>query len=308
MPISGGALPLSDVEGEFIHYKDCFAGKIVYCPSSEVKNVGNPLDSSNSSLFRYFHEQFSRLGLKALVCSWTTDESPDLVNCCKCTKPGEVEVFQFPVRGSVDAFIGKMIKASGIVVSCPQMPTARTIIREISQNGGSFILALPQTALVQKDIFPLIMNDKAKVGKTFPKVGMWLTNTKMDSRPHPTALWNKYAEGKFQKYCNLENAIDVPKYDEIPPDWPGLVGTSTNFLLRYNPSQFKILGLGSGSFFESIPGATKISEEFAAKYADSGAKTPCRAGQPTLGYYDASGVARTATGRVIIQLRKYAGD
>ena len=46
----------------------------------------------------------------------------------------------------------------------------------------------------------------------------------------------------FEKYLNYD-AVEVPYIKFIPSDYKGIMGVPTSLLDKYNPSQFKILGM-----------------------------------------------------------------
>jgi hypothetical protein len=50
----------------------------------------------------------------------------------------------------------------------------------------------------------------------------------------------------YQKYDNYD-AIEVPRTEAIPSDYTGVMGVPISFLSKYNPDQFKIVGLAAGN-------------------------------------------------------------
>lgn len=86
---------------------------------------------------------------------------------------------------------------------------------------------------------------------------LWLTNLEHGKRHQPLILMSyednlKYSKHKnvrengYPKYDNYD-AIDVPFTDSIPSDYKGTMGVPITFLDKYNPDQFKIIGLGNGA-------------------------------------------------------------
>jgi hypothetical protein len=51
---------------------------------------------------------------------------------------------------------------------------------------------------------------------------------------------------KYQKYDNYD-AIEIPFTDAIPGDYRGIMGVPISFLDKYNPEQFKILGMSASA-------------------------------------------------------------
>ena len=55
-------------------------------------------------------------------------------------------------------------------------------------------------------------------------------------------LFRKYNPEAYPRYDNYD-AINVDKTCDIPEDYDGVMGVPISFLNKYNPNQFKILGL-----------------------------------------------------------------
>ena len=194
-------------------------------------------------------------------------------------------------------------------------------------------MVAPGTCPTYKDVFPELMNDRCRFGYTtlgkffttdesqipdsvkgridkttgrfmVSSHSLWITNLNLDKRPDPIPLWNKYEEGKFIHYHNLDNAINVPSYVDIPKDWPGMVGTNVGFFSAYNPEQFKVWGLGVGNLFLPIPGAHRLDEKFVNDYKAAGGRGAYSPDFPILGYYE-DGLAKIPFARVIVQQRKF---
>lgn len=96
---------------------------------------------------------------------------------------------------------------------------------------------------------------------------LWLTNLEHGRRHQPLQLMTmedniKYSKHKqikekgYPKYDNYD-AIDVSYTDSIPSDYKGVMGVPITFLDKYNPEQFKIVGLlasaGYDEFIVGIP-------------------------------------------------------
>ena len=86
---------------------------------------------------------------------------------------------------------------------------------------------------------------------------LWLTNIEHGRRHQPLQLMSmndniKYSkhsvirENGYLKYDNYD-AIDVPFTDAIPSDYKGAMGVPITFLDKYNPEQFKIIGIMSST-------------------------------------------------------------
>lgn len=60
-------------------------------------------------------------------------------------------------------------------------------------------------------------------------------------------LYKKYSKKEYPKYDNY-NSINVNKFADIPVDYNDSIGVPITFLDKYNPKQFKILGLIEGKY------------------------------------------------------------
>ena len=96
---------------------------------------------------------------------------------------------------------------------------------------------------------------------------LWLTNIEHGRRHQPLQLMTmednlKYSKHKqirehgYPKYDNYD-AIDISFTDSIPADYKGVMGVPITFLDKYNPEQFRIVGLlasaGYDAFIVGIP-------------------------------------------------------
>lgn len=85
----------------------------------------------------------------------------------------------------------------------------------------------------------------------------WFTNLDHGRRHQPLSLmpmadnikFSKHKEIRGKSYYHYINydAIEVPFTDAIPDDYDGIMGVPITFLDKYNPSQFKIIGLAAGN-------------------------------------------------------------
>ena len=132
------------------------------------------------------------------------------------------------------------------------------------------ILSLPETVLA------LIKENKLWLGYTFPKLfkvpdnvegksvkvvdGVkyqqfgnigWYTNLDIAKRHEELILYKSYIPEEYPKYDNFD-AIDVSAVNEIPCDYYGIMGVPDSFLEQFNPEQFELIGVGSGSMAASI--------------------------------------------------------
>lgn len=79
----------------------------------------------------------------------------------------------------------------------------------------------------------------------------WFTNLDIKKRHENIILYRQYTSEAYPKYENFD-AINVNKTDEIPCDYDGVMGVPITFMDKYNPDQFRIIGLGIANLGLSI--------------------------------------------------------
>ena len=255
---------LSDIENELKHYKNHFAGKVVYC---------NCDDARESNFFRFFQKKFNDYGLKKLITTSYNENGYGSVLVYEGDTNGngklddnEVKVSELKGNGDFRSEeCIELLKESDIVVTNPPFSLFRDYIATLVQYDKKFLVIGNQNAITYKEIFPLIKENKLWTGnnmvKTFrvPQVTnkncevlpngdiiakfgsiCWFTNLDIKKRHEEIILYKKYNEEEFPKYDNYD-AIEVSKVCEIPKDYDGIMGVPITFLYRYNPSQFEIV-------------------------------------------------------------------
>ena len=255
---------LSDIENELKHYKNHFAGKVVYC---------NCDDARESNFFRFFQKKFNDYGLKKLITTSYNENGHGSVLVYEGDTNGngklddsEVKVSELKGNGDFRSEeCIELLKESDIVVTNPPFSLFREYIATLVQYNKKFLVIGNQNAITYKEIFPLIKENKLWTGnnmvKTFrvPQVTnkncevlpngeiiakfgsiCWFTNLDIKKRHEEIILYKSYNEEEFPKYDNYD-AIEVSKVCEIPKDYDGVMGVPITFLYRYNPSQFEIV-------------------------------------------------------------------
>jgi len=72
----------------------------------------------------------------------------------------------------------------------------------------------------------------------------WFTNLDIVKRHEELILYKKYNKSEYPTYYNYD-AIEVSKTNDIPVDYKGAMGVPITFMNKYNPVQFKIIGLAN---------------------------------------------------------------
>ena len=79
----------------------------------------------------------------------------------------------------------------------------------------------------------------------------WFTNLNTTKRYEEIFLDKHYSKDKYLIYDNYD-AINVDRVVDIPVDYKGIMGVPITFLEKYNPNQFKIIGLMASTSITNI--------------------------------------------------------
>ena len=248
---------LSDVSKELMHYKEHFKDKVVFC---------NCDDPSWSAFWKYFHLNFSHLGLKKLISTHYDREKPTYKMEYEGGNDNDVEVGTItPLEGNGDfrnAECIELLKQADIVVTNPPFSLAREYIACLREYQKKFLIIGDMNWITYKEVFPLLKDNHIWLGNcavkefvqpdgTIKKFGnkLWFTNLDHKKRHEKLILWKNYTPEEFPTYDNYD-AINVDKVSDIPCDYDGVMGVPITFLDKYNPEQFEIVG---GSMYEDTP-------------------------------------------------------
>lgn len=158
-----------------------------------------------------------------------------------------------------------------IIVTNPPFSLFREFVAWIMEAEKKFLIIGNMNAVSYKEIFPLLKNNEIWLGvcsgsKTYntnegeqKTMGntCWFTNLDHGRRHQPLKLMtmaenfkhSKHKEIRGRKdYIHYENydAIEVPYYDAIPKDYPGIMGVPKSYLDKHCPEQFEIVGIAEG--------------------------------------------------------------
>ncbi len=180
----------------------------------------------------------------------------------------------------------ELLKESDIVVTNPPFSLFRPYVAQLINFDKQYLIIGHINAITYTEIFPLIKSNlmwlgpsissgdrefevpkttvdmskftgEVREGKYYQRVmGVrWYTNLDHGRRHLPLDLmsleenlkFNKKMRGKsaYDRYDNYD-AIDVPYIAAIPKDYQGVMGVPINFLDKYSPSQFEIVGANRG--------------------------------------------------------------
>ncbi len=140
---------LSDIEKELRHYAAHFKGKTVLC---------NCDDPRVSNFFRYFLNNFEKLGLKRLITTCYKNDQPDLFSTNACEKgiyfdysgdqngtrlPDPTKVKPLDFKGNGDFRSEEciaLLKQADIVVTNPPFSLFREFVEQLMENDKNFLI------------------------------------------------------------------------------------------------------------------------------------------------------------------------
>ena len=288
---------LVDIENELKHYREHFRDKVVLC------NCDDPYESN---FFKYFALNFNTLGLRKLIAT-CYNGSPVQGNELmidfgdfteepkkKAFKVEITEVNDYNGDGVVnltdvqyllqnDRNVLTMLKENGdfrsreciellkeadIVCTNPPFSLFREYVAQLMKYEKKFLIIGHQGAIIYKEIFPLVRDNKIWLGYGFKggaghftspykdiatagdhREGMirvsgvhWFTNLSIKKRAQPIILYKNYSPDTYKKIDNYD-AINIDSSNDIPCDYNGIMGVPVTFLDKYNPEQFEIIGI-----------------------------------------------------------------
>lgn len=178
-----------------------------------------------------------------------------------------------------------LLKQSDIVVTNPPFSLFREYVKQLFDYNKKFVIIGNLSAIIYKEIFPLIKENKIWLGNGFnagnayfstplnreyaggvydPETGLvkfrnccWFTNLDHGRRHQMLSLMTMEENLKYSKHKEIKgkksydtydnyNAIEVPFTDAIPSDYDGVMGVPVSFLDKYNPDQFELVGSNRG--------------------------------------------------------------
>ena len=262
---------LTDVSKELMHYKQHFKDKTVLC---------NCDDPTLSAFWKYFHLNFSALGLKKLISTHYDKTQPTYKMEYTGGDDNDIEVgVKTPLEGNGDFRNQEcldLLDEADIVVTNPPFSLFREYVAVLMEHGKKFVIIGNMNALTYKEIFPLVRDNKLWYGASihsgdrkfyvpddYPlnasgcgidedghrfirvKGVRWFTNLDYAERHEKLILWRNYTSEAYPTYDNYD-AINVDVTSDIPCDYDGVMGVPISWFDKYCPEQFDILGLGNG--------------------------------------------------------------
>lgn len=251
---------LTDVAKELIHYKQHFKDKTVLC---------NCDDPTWSAFWKYFHLNFSALGLKKLISTHYDKTQPTYKMEYTGGNDNDIEVgVKTSLEGNGDFRSQEcldILDEVDIVVTNPPFSLFREYVAVLMEHEKKFLIIGSLNAVKYSKCFPFIMNNQMWLGNnnvhnfmqpdgTVKKFGNinWYTNLDFAKRHEKIILWKEYNDKEYPKYETYD-AIEVSKVTNIPVNYNGIMGVPISFMSKYNPEQFEIVGEfnnGSNNIFD----------------------------------------------------------
>lgn len=270
---------LADIENELKHYKKHFKGKTVLCNCDDPRVSGffhyfshnfEKLKLKKLITTCYKNQQMDFISQndseQAIYLEYNGDKNNNRI-----PDPNEIGIHKFKKDGDFRSEeCIDILKQSDIVVTNPPFSLFREYVAQLMKYKKKFIIIGHQNAIGYKEIFKLLKDNKIWLGYGFRggaahfitnyndeavaghhKEGMvrvsgvhWFTNLFIDKRNEELILDKDYNETDYPTYVNYD-AIEVSKTKNIPLDYDGLMGVPITFMDKYNPNQFKIIGLAA---------------------------------------------------------------
>ena len=271
---------LVDIENELKHYKNHFKNKIVYCNCDDprVSNFFKYFSYNFEHLklnklittcyknndWNLFSSEESE---KAVYLEYTGDKNDN-----KVPDPEEIGVHTLEGNGDFRSQESiELLNKADVVVTNPPFSLFREYISQLIEYEKKFLIIGNLNAVTYKEIFKLIKDNKLwlgnysgdmefkvpdyyeerktrfwidESGQKWRSMGnaCWFTNLDTDKRNKELILYKNYKKEDYPTYDNF-NAINVNKVDDIPQNYPDLMGVPITFLEKYNPKQFEIIGI-----------------------------------------------------------------
>ena len=254
------------IEKELINYTDYFSGKTIYCNCDNYKT---------SNFYRFFANNFDKLGLKKIICTWYSQPYGGI---CEFYD-GKNHISGLDFNGDFrNDKINEIINECDVIVTHPPFSLFRDFIKLVMEKSKDFIVLGNLNAVKYKAIFPYIKDNKIFLGKSIhagdvefivpdeffdkektknykidEKTGdklvkvpsiRWYTNIKYDGvNSYNLKLTKKFDENTYTVYDDNSHIINCDRVLDIPADYDGEIGVPVNYIDKHNDKMFEIVGL-----------------------------------------------------------------
>lgn len=271
--------PLSMIENELKHYKNHFKGKTVLCNCDDPrvsnffryfvmyfdvlelkKVIATCYKNDDADLFSQENvEKAVYLEYDGTI-KYTGEEDFAKIPCKELKGNGD-----FRSQECVE-----FLKEADIVVTNPPFSLFKEYIPFLFKYNKKFLVIGNINNITYNAIIPLIkenkmwcgINDghfwfqvpphyeekktdfKIENGIKYRRMGniCWYTNLEISRTHEILETGKRFASEKYERYENYD-AIHIEAVIDIPMDYDGAMGVPVTFFTKYNPEQFKVLGL-----------------------------------------------------------------
>lgn len=289
-----------DIAKELSYYEKYFKNKIVYC------NCDNP---EYSNFWKYFRENFTKLGLKKLISTYYDKENMTSM----VTFDGDREYYKklrdYGDFRSIDCLC--QLYQSDIVVTNPPFSLSTDFITILLKSKKDFLVVGDLNWITYSLLFPYIKRGDVRLGVnsiksfiqpdgTIKRFGnkVWFTTLDHDQESEFIPLQERYHKKKHRSFQNYE-ALNVDKISQIPYDYTGIVAVPISFLQKYNSKQFDLLGLTSGYTLMYQP--VMLGDEFIDLYKKQGGTGHYSANMYGMWYIDNNGKVKIPYRKLLIR-------
>lgn len=248
--------------------------------------AGSPIANRQLSLFDVSGEQGDAyMAVVTLVRDTTGDGGVDMVDVAKLFHSKENILKKLKGDGDFRSpECLRLLDEADIVVTNPPFSLFREYVATLFEHNKKFIIIGSENAVTYKEIFPLLKDNKMWLGHCNGDMSFrvpdhyepretrfwidsegnkwrsmgniaWFTNLDIKRRHEEMILVRRYSPDRYPHYDNYD-AIDVDALEDIPCDFPGIMGVPLTFMQKHDPTQFEIIGFGKGTLAKEI-GVTK---------------------------------------------------
>lgn len=241
-----------DIDKAVQRYRDKFAGKCVYMPCD---------DPNWSNFWKYFHEHFTDLGLKRIICTFISLDNPHYA--LSYTGGNDADILQgerIPLDFDGDFYSGDALNfyaQCDIVCTNPPFSLFRKFIDVVSSFNIDFLVIGQSSACSYKNIFDLIMSKYIYISDVVKFTdGMLFVHDGLEKRVpaiwYTTFMTAGYSRTLTKSIAEINKkfiCIDSTEYlcldclQDIPYDYSGLMLVPITIISCINNNQFDLVGM-----------------------------------------------------------------
>lgn len=259
-----------DIEAEVAYHKKDFSGKIVFC------NCDDPV---YSAFWKFYHLNFSELGLKKLITTHYDPEHPTYKIEYTGGNDTEIDYGQKIMLSGNGDFRSEeclnILKECDIVSTNPPFSLFKEYLPLMMKYRKQLLILGNMNSISVKSVsrffrdgelwygpsihsgdrmfyvpddYPLDATGCGvdENGRRFIRVKgvRWFTNFDYPERHMPYHCVQPFTSQEYPKYDNFD-AIDVSQSSKVPINYSGIMGVPISFMDKVCPEQFEIVGFSS---------------------------------------------------------------